>query len=305
MAESAFGIVTGALGLEKAQPAEQVKSLLDMPAAELSAKLAKVPFPLAAVVDDDVVRATPTFAGLADTASIDKLFPGVKYCKTILIGDGQVDGMIMGITALAQRTDNLASTLKKCLETVFSDDSTEVTAIMNGYGIDESKEDRMPVLDFVNDIAFAQGAKAAAQAWAGAGSRLGSKAYLTHFNMPNPWDGPWKGHATHALDAAIVLGNYNEFLGEGQKACAEKMTADLLALAAGKEPFPAYSGAQDGKSMVYYAGTDSKKDESYVASDSDESKTGRRGVLDNVAAGNPEVLDKLLGAFGLFIQGPR
>lgn len=305
VAEVAFGIVTNALGLEKVQPAEQVKALLEIPAAELSAKLSKTPFPLAAVIDDDIVKSTPTFARLADTASIEKLFPGIKWCKTLMIGDSQVDGMIMGITALANRPDNLASSLKKCLEAVFPDDGPKVTAILNGYGIDESKDDKMAVLDFVNDIAFAQGARAAAQAWAGPATRLGSKAYLAHFNIPNPWDGPWKGHATHALDVALVLGNYNEFLGEGQKACAEKMAADLLSLAHGQEPFPAYSGAQDGKSMVYYAGTGSKKDESYVVSDSDESKTGRRAILDEVAAGNPDVLDKLLGVFALFIQGPR
>lgn len=300
-----YGIATAALGLDKLPPADQVKSLLEIPAAELSSKLSKVPFPLSAVVDNDIVKATPTFAGLTNTDNLEALFPGINWCKTISMGDGQLDGMIMAITALGGRTDNLNASLKKCLEIVLADDSSKIPAVLQAYGIDETKDDKMPVIHFINDIIFAQGAKAVAQAWAATGSRLGTKAYLTHFNLPNPWDGPWKGHATHALDTAILLGNYNEYLSEGQKACAEKMTGDFLSLVYGKEPFPAYSGADDGKSMVYFAGADSKEDVSHVVSDSDESNTGRRGFLDDIAAGDAAVLDKLLGAFGLLAQGPK
>lgn len=213
--------------------------------------------------------------------------------------------MIIAITALANRPDNLAASLKKSLEAVFSGDTAKVTAVLEGYSIDESKDDKFPVINFINDIAFALGAKATAQAWAGAASRLNTKAYLTRFNMPNPWDGPWQGHASHALDAAMLLGNYNDFLGEGQKACAEKMAGDLISFAHGKEPFPSYSGQPDGSAMVYYAGIDSKEDVSHSVSGADESGTGRRSILDQVAAGNPEVLDKLLGAFALLLQGPR
>lgn len=216
-----------------------------------------------------------------------------------------MDGMIIGITALANRSDNLAVALKQSLEAVFPDDTAKVAAVLEGYSIDESKEDRLPLLNFINDIVFALGAKAAAQAWARAASQLKTKGYLMHFNMPNPWDGPWQGHASHALDAATVLGNYNEFLGEGQRACAEKMAGDLVSFAYGKEPFPACSGESGGTAMVYYAGVDSKEDVSHAVSDSDESGTGRRSTLDQVAAGKPEVLDKLLGAFGLLLQGPK
>lgn len=211
----------------------------------------------------------------------------------------------MSVAALANRADNLAATLRKCLEAVFASDKAKVTAVLEGYSIDESKEDRLPVVNFINDIGFALGAKATAQAWAGAASRIHTKAYLTHFNMPNPWDGPWQGHATHALDAAVVLGNYNEFLGEGQRACAEKMARDLISFTNGKEPFPPYSSGPDGSAMVYYAGIGSKEDVSHAVSGSDESGTGRRSILEQVASGEPEVLDKFLAAFGLLLQGPR
>lgn len=60
MAEFAFGIVTSILGLENLQPTDQVKSIVETPAHELSAKLAGVPFPLAAVVDGDIVKSSPS-----------------------------------------------------------------------------------------------------------------------------------------------------------------------------------------------------------------------------------------------------
>lgn len=216
-----------------------------------------------------------------------------------------MDGMIIGITALANRSDNLAVALKKSLEAVFPDDPTKVAAVLEGYSIDESKDDRLPIFNFINDIVFALGAKLTAKAWAQAASRLDTKGYLVHFNMPNPWDGPWQGHASHAFDTATLLGNYSEFLGDGQKACAEKMAGDLISFAYGQEPFPPYSGEPGGTAMVYYAGVDSKEDVSNAAIDSDESGTGRRSILEQVAAGKPEVLDKLLGAFSLLLQGPN
>ncbi|KAF3763587.1 hypothetical protein M406DRAFT_49189 [Cryphonectria parasitica EP155] len=270
VAEIAYGIAIGALGLDKLPPAEQVQALLDIPAQDLRKKLDGAGFPLTAVVDEHSIKVTPTLTGLADTDALKSLFPGVGWCKSIMMGDAQLDGMIIGITALAHRTDNLAT---------------------------------LPILHFINDIVFAQGAKATAQAWARAGPRLGTKSFLTHFNMPNPWAGPWQGHASHALDAAIVLGNFNEYLSDGQRACAEKMASDLLTFVNGQDPFPPYSGGEGGASMVYYAEVDSKEDASRVVENSSES--GRRTVLEDIAGGQTEVLDKLLGAFGLLLQGPK
>lgn len=304
VAEVAYSIVTNLLGVDDLPPAEQVKSLLETPIQEISAKLAGAPIPIASVLDGDIVRSKTTYAGLADTDSLDSLFPGVEWCKTIMIGDGQLDGMVMEITALGNRTDNLATSLRRSLTAVFPDEPARVKATLEAYGIDESNADRLPVLHFINDILFGQAMKTTAQAWARAGSRLGTRAFLTHFNMPNPWPGAWQGHTTHVLDLATLLGNYNEFLSEGQRACSEKMADSLFALAYGKDPFSPYSGGIDGVSMVYYAGTDSSKDESHVVNVSDSSGTGRRGILDDIAAGKPEVLDSLLEACTLLLQGP-
>lgn len=260
---------------------------------------------MSAAHDGDVVRSKPSYASLANSSSLEKEFPGVDYCKSVLLGDGQFDGMIIGLTALAHRTDNLATSLKNSLNTVFADDPAKVKAILDGYGINESNTDRVPVLNFLNDIGFAQPAKATAEGFAAAGSRLGTKSFLTHFNMPNPWPGQWQGKATHALDLAFLLGNYNDFLSPGQKASSDQMSGDFLAFAYGKEPFSPYTAGSGGVSKVYKAGVDAKDDESSVVKASSEGETGRRKILDDLSAGDPIVLDKLLGVFGLFLQGPK
>jgi hypothetical protein len=305
VSEIAYGIATKLLGIEHQSPADQVNSLLKIPAEELSAKLGPLPVPLTAALDGEVVRSKTSYAALANTGALEKEFPGTDYCKSILLGDAQFDGMVIGLTALAHRKDNLAAALKKSLNTVFATDPAKVKAILDGYGIDESNTDSIPVLNFVNDIGFAQATKATAEAYAGAGSRLGTKSFLTHFNMPNPWPGMWQGKPTHALDVAILLGNYNEFLSPGQKATSEQMSGDFLAFANGKEPFPPYSSGDNGVSKVYQAGAEAKDDESRVVKESSEGETGRRQILEKLAAGDPTVLDRLVDVFGLFLQGPN
>lgn len=206
----------------------------------------------------------------------------------------------MALTLLSTRLDNLATTLKTSLATVFADDPSKATAILQAYNIDESRpEDKTPILHFINDIGFASAARATAKAWASAGE----KSYLSHFNMPNPWPGAAQGQATHALDAAILLQNYNEFLNGGQKAMAERMGRDMVEFAYGREPFKPFG--QGEAAMVYYASSEGKTDESASVAGSEASKTGRRTVLDEVSAGDPGVLDRMLDAFVLFVSGPK
>ena len=45
------------------------------------------------------------------------------------------------------------------------------------------------------------------------------KTYTYRFNEPNPWDGPWKGYTTHALDIVFLSQNFNEFLDETATKC--------------------------------------------------------------------------------------
>lgn len=331
MGDVAFDAITSHLGLGGLAGPERVQALLDIPAEELSAKLAGVQAPLNAVLDGDIIKQVPSYAGLAafardynkdkdeaSSSSSSPLFPGAGWCRTVLVGDSQLDGMVMDVTVLSHRPDNLAETLTRSLATTFASspadsDGGVPAALAKAYGIDAADyaqtKNKLPVIHFINDIIFAQGAKAAAQTWASLPATANTRGYLSHFNLPNPWPGAWQHHATHALDIVVLLGTYNAYLaGAGQRACAEHMTDDFLRLAHGEEPFPplrSHSGqpSSSSSSMVYAAGVDSDKDESRVASEADAGSTARRRVLEDVTGGKPEVLDQVLAACGLFMQG--
>lgn len=87
VAEMSYGMITQALGLESLPPAEQVRALLEIPAADLEAKLRGVPAPFGAVVDGDIVPRMTTFETLADTKGLASAFPGIRWTKNILVGD--------------------------------------------------------------------------------------------------------------------------------------------------------------------------------------------------------------------------
>lgn len=150
--------------------------------------------------------------------------------------------------------------------------------------------------NFSTDIGFAQAAKASAQAWYSSTGR----ALLSHFTCPNPWDGGWKGHATHGLDAAFVLQNFSEFLPPGQRACAERMGRDLVDFVAGQDKLP-WVGADGGKEIVYHA--EGESDESRVVSSEEAAKSARRQELEQIVDGRPEVLDRLMDALGMLLSG--
>ncbi len=205
------------------------------------------------------------------------------------------------------RTDILPKTLAQCLSTVFDPIDTGIApAIVSAYGLDIDVKSNSPettkiCLDFAADVSFALPCRYLTRSWA-ASSVPDDKAYLYHFNCPNPWEGPWKGHATHALDLIFALQNYEGHLSSGQQQCSERFAKDLIAFVNGGEPWPAYEA--DGKpgAMVYFAQMEGGKDESEFVPTSAPEKTGRSNVLVNIVG--EELLDKLIQACQMFLVGP-
>lgn len=83
-----------------------------------------------------------------------------------------------------------------------------------------------------------------------------------------------------------MLQNYNEFLGDEQRAVAERMGRDLIRFVNGK-------GLERG--MKVYGGLE------------DEQKSGQEDVknreLERIVDGRVEVWDRLMDAVGLFMSG--
>lgn len=150
------------------------------------------------------------------------------------------------------------------------------------------------VLNFGNDVRFAVAAREFARAW----SQSGLEGFLYRFNCPNPWEGVWKGHATHILDLAFLLLN-NEYLSKGQRQAAELFAKDVITFVHGRKPWEAYwNGAQQG-SMVYDAPAEGAIDRSeYVKCDAPQ-RTGRRDIMHRFKT--PEILDRLVDGWQMFM----
>ena len=216
-------------------------------------------------------------------------------------------GFIFTAIALAARADSLTQTLERCLSAALGPDSSPtVSALLSAYGINtsatsNSPEVIKPVLDFGNDISFAQPARAFAQAWSSS-PVSDTKSFLYHFNVPNPWAGPWKGHATHILDIAFLFQNYNAFLSPGQRSCAQRFAKDVIAYVNGIKPWVPYGEGPTPAAMVYDAPINGEHDQSGFLPNGESQWTGRRDLLHSIAG--ERNFDKLVDAWQMFMAGP-
>ena len=165
--------------------------------------------------------------------------------------------------------------------------------VLDAYGIDEDRSDTdglYNILSFVNDVSFFAPVIALARGWPG-------KAYVYHFNEPNPWEGEWEGETGHVLDVAYLFQNFNEFMDPAQKEVATQFAGDFIKFMYGKSawaPFGTKEGAQvygpSGKGVAsqYIEG---------VAAD----MSGRRNHIYELAASIP--LHELAGAWIAFFTG--
>lgn len=207
----------------------------------------------------------------------------------------------------ATRTDILPKTLAQYLSTTLDPVGAILApAIVAAYGIDPSTTSNTPesierVLDLGNDICFAEAARTFTRTWSGS-SVADTEALLYRFNCPNPWDGPWKGHAVHIQDIAYLLLNYQEYLSPGQQQSAERFANDIIAFSNGKRPWAAYQNYFAEESMVYYSSMIGDKDCSTFVLDEALGDTGRRKILQQVVSVG--LLDKVMDAWQMFMAGP-
>lgn len=178
-------------------------------------------------------------------------------------------------------------------------DTGTAAAIITAYGLDPSsiantQNSTERVLNFGNDICFAVAARDFTRAW----SLAGLEAFLYRFNCSNPWNGAWKGYATHILDIAFLLLNYTEFLSQGQQQSAEQFAKDIIIFVHGGKPWAAYHERTQG-SMVYNAPAEGDLDRSEYVGRETPQRTGRRDALERVEEAG--LLDRLMDGWQLFM----
>ena len=266
-AEKNFETVVKKLGLEGRNPEEQLKALVStMDSKELTRKWMQAGVAPVPVLDDDLCPSTFDFASI--TSGKTPILAR-QWCEAAIFGDCQFDGNIQGSRLMGRKKGiaaALCSTISKGLE-----DMPEIAEkLLSAYGLTPDLDDDegfFKVLQVANDLNFYLPTLGMAQGFA-----KDVKTYVYRFNEPNPWDGPWKGHATHALDIAFLLQNFNDYLDEKQKAVAEQFGRDVLAFMWGDSPWEAW---EDGKKVAKVLGPEGKME---VVEDV-PAKVGRRSIM--------------------------
>lgn len=89
VSEDVYSTIAAALNVDKLSAEERVNYILNCPMEELYSKLPPG-LPLIPVVDDDLVKALPTYKQTLKYGPTEML-PGMTWCKRLLIGDCQFD----------------------------------------------------------------------------------------------------------------------------------------------------------------------------------------------------------------------
>lgn len=81
-------MVLGHLGIVVKTPEERVHALLTMPVTEILSKLPPG-LPLFPAIDGDIISVPTTYQDVVDLGTSN--IPGKHWCKSLLIGDNQLD----------------------------------------------------------------------------------------------------------------------------------------------------------------------------------------------------------------------
>ncbi|KAK2053039.1 carboxylesterase [Colletotrichum caudatum] len=280
VAEQSYHAVTRAFKLEDLSPSQRIKSLSEVSAEDLLAKLGGAG-PFLPVLDGDTVPFTPTF----EASRAKKVIPSGTSCQAMMIGYAPLDASIFGSVSLLRKKDGIATRFTESISSSLSQHPDAATRILRAYEISEAASDGealVRILQFASDLAFRASAELYAKSFHG-------DSYLLEFAERNPWEGPFTGHSTHVLDVAFLFQNYNEHLGEEQRRTAGAFAADVIDFVRGEAP---WRRLQDTAGrMVYEHGARTYKE--------DGAGSGR---YDSVLGLGEEVgLDSLLKAWETFM----
>ncbi|KFX98663.1 hypothetical protein O988_04247 [Pseudogymnoascus sp. VKM F-3808] len=289
ISETAYSLCVRALGIEGLSAKDRVREIVHGPMSVLWENITPS-IPLLPVIDDDVVFRGPTYEEYAGgSPQVEASLPGAQWCRRVLIGDCQSDASIYSY-GLESRKAGIAGAFHNSLTKSLSHSPETIRALEQAYDINSNTNDEVAlrnILKFASDIGFYAPVLAIGNGWPG-------ETYLYHFNERNPWEGPWKGEASHMMDLVYLFQNFDEYLTQTEQAHARQFAGHVIAFVNGKAPFPSRKSNTNG-AMVYGYPTDGA---AFVESTS-PSDFGRRDVILQLAQGVG--LDALSGALRQFL----
>lgn len=159
----------------------------------------------------------------------------------------------MAYSGLLARKAGIAASFRASAAKTLQNHPDALKSLLQLYMLDEAAtstqsddEALLNVLKFITDVAFLMPAVEMA-------SNFSKDAFVFGFNELNPWDGLFKGHATHILDVVFILQNYNQFLDETQRASAVAFATDIITFVNGQAPWKPFNGSGN-ESAVYANG---------------------------------------------------
>lgn len=276
--EIAYSGIMKELGLENATVEERIQVLMTISPEDLIAKT-PMTVPLVPFLDGNMIKERTTFSSLSSrNKNSTYSAPGHNWCEELMIGDCEHDGNVFMFMGLADRKAGIASSLRSSLSKSISHEAAK--AVLGAYNISDATPDDeaiQSIIALATDIAYYTPAISFAHSFPG-------KTYYYNFNEPNPWDGIFKGCATHMLDAAFLFQNFNEHLSSEARELTHKLGRDFVAFANGKEPWGEF-GATGRNEKVRVYGPDH----------------GRRNVLFTLSEEGKVDLDALSVAWDLFL----
>ncbi|KAF1912495.1 Alpha/Beta hydrolase protein [Ampelomyces quisqualis] len=148
-----------------------------------------------------------------------------NWCKTFVIGDTAHDGTVLKARILdhPQVLDGLKHACSKYLT------KAETIRLLAAYNLDRDlspEQEREAVLQLASELRFYDPARRIHNGWKGASPAKNTSRY--HFHVANPFEGAFKGLASHELDVAFLLQNFNDQLDAKHRYVAQGMAEHFI-----------------------------------------------------------------------------
>ncbi|KAF2850786.1 para-nitrobenzyl esterase [Plenodomus tracheiphilus IPT5] len=201
--------------------------LLDTEAEELAQRL-----PLAqhftGTIEGEWLKTDVTIDTLSDIRHTEHK---PSWCKEFVVGDSAHDGIVLKARVLDH--PQVLTRLKEACDTYLS--PTETSALLAAYKLDgemTAKEQADRLRELVSELRFYLPALAAYRGWKDTVPSGHASRY--HFHIANPFEGPFKGLASHELDVAYLLQNFNDQFDDKNRRLAENVADHFIKFANGE-----------------------------------------------------------------------
>ncbi|XPS93390.1 hypothetical protein M3J09_002747 [Ascochyta lentis] len=215
------------LGLDKSDFAAQRAALLQTDAEELAEKLPPLQH-YCAHIDGEWLTHNITTGIMADGRRAEHQ---PIWCKEFVIGDTQHDGTIVKAKILDRPDafDRLQLACQKHLQ------PSETDSLLSAYklsGTASADELRNGMCLIFSELRFYLPSLTALQGWGSSSPPKRASRY--HFHVPNPFEGRFKGLASHEIDVVYLLQNFREHFDRSDCEIANQMTDHVISYVNGE-----------------------------------------------------------------------